>query len=169
MKILNESAFNFFLLICIAFMVTCIGSAAAMSSATQEQAGYVSVTNGDVSCGLGQQQSAEVSGDGVITQDQQSSVKTKTNPHSGVIKITVRLDAAQNVDTSSTSDSTNNKPTSNVVEKMKVDNGGSGYIDASQLQTETSAGDISQQQTAVLKIKETPNGKIHAKLKLQQK
>ena len=73
MKILNESAFNFFLLICIAFMVTCIGSAAAMSSATQEQAGYVSVTNVTLVV-VRSATSGEVSGDGVITQDQQSSV-----------------------------------------------------------------------------------------------
>jgi hypothetical protein len=185
-KILNESAFNkiIFLLICTALMVTCIGSAAASSSATQEQSGQVSVTGGEVDYDLTQEQSAEViDGDGEITQAQQSSVNVVDN---GKVEIvTVRMSESQSVDTASTVGSTNNKnskatpidstnnknskatPKSNVVETITTDD--SGSIDLTQTQTETSDGDIDQEQTAFLKIISTPNDKVHAIIHLKQK
>lgn len=165
-------------------MVACIGNAAALSSATQEQSGQVIVTDGEVSYGLTQEQSAEViNGDGEITQTQQGGVKVAGNDNVKIV--TVKMSASQSVDTSSTdrgtynknskatsTDSTNNKNSkttqkSNLVETITTDD--SGSIDLSQTQTETSDGDIYQEQRAFLKIISTPNDKIHAIIHLQQK
>jgi hypothetical protein len=118
---LNESALRktVFLLLCTALLTICIDSAAAVDSpdqsssplatATQAQGGYISVNNGAVSYGLGQQQSAEISnGDGTITQDTQSYSNVKSNGK--VTKITEKQIGIQNVDLASSDGSTNTVP-----------------------------------------------------------
>ncbi len=183
MKILNESAFKKInvLLICAALMVTCIGSAAALSSATQEQSGNLSVTSG-VSYDMGQQQSAEViTGDGIINQDQQSSEKVFVSPNGEVKIVTAGMSGFQSVDTPSTGDSTvdtlatgdsTNGIDPSATPKTYVDTitpGDSADIHLSQEQTETSEGDIDQEQGAFLKVITTPNDRTIGIMRMQQR
>lgn len=180
MKIITESAFKkiILLLICTAVMVTCIGSAVAsdyedqssspLATGTQEQSGYVSFTGNEVSYNLGQDQSAAIiSGDGKISQTQQSGENVDIKGKNGKVTIvTARASEVQSVDTSSSYDSKNNNP-SNEVAHINTKDG--GEITLSQEQTEYSDRDINQEQRASLKIISTPNGKVHAKIHLQQK
>lgn len=193
MKILNESAFKKInvLLICAALMVTCIGSAAALSSATQEQSGNLSVTSG-VSYDMGQQQSAEViTGDGIINQDQQSSENVFVSPNGEVKIVTAGMSGFQSVDTPSTGDSTVDTLATDdsTVDTLATDDSTNGidpkatpktYVDTitpgdsadihlSQEQTETSEGDIDQDQSAFLKVITTPNDRTIGIMRMQQK
>jgi hypothetical protein len=171
---LKESCFRkiIFLLICAAFMVTSIGSAAALSSADQTQTAEVSVTNGEVSYTLDQQQSAQIiTGDGIISQDQQSSETVFVNPYSALEIVTVRASEVQSVDTPFTDDINNKNSgagsTSNVVETINTED--DGKIELSQEQTEQSEGDIYQEQDAFLKIISTPQDKVIAIVHLKNK
>jgi hypothetical protein len=183
---MNKSALRktVFLLICTVLMIICIGGAVAVDSsdqsssplatAAQVQAGFISANSGDVSYGLGQQQYASIiNGDGTITQNQVSY--SNANLNGPVTAINVKEIGVQNVDLASSYGSTDNTVTGSidnsdpkVKEKFSIPIGGSDNIAASQFQSELSSGDISQEQIAVLKIKENPN-KIKASISLKQK
>lgn len=170
MKILNGPVSEniIFLIICVALMVTFIGSAAASSEATQEHSGEVSVNDGVVRYSLDQQQSAEITnGDGEINQAQMSSGEVFYNSHSGVTMVTMRDSQVQNVDTSSTGDSSNDiGSTENEVKTFSTDSNANIY--SSQEQTEQSSGE-NQEQTGFLKIIDTPGDRIIGIVHLQQK
>lgn len=149
-------------------------SSSPLATAAQVQAGFISANSGDVSYGLGQQQYASIlNGDGTITQNQVSY--SNANLNDPVTAIKVKEIGVQNVDLASSygSDNTvtgsidNSDP--KVKEKFSIPIGGSDNIaTAPQFQSELSSGDISQEQIAVLKIKENPN-KIKASISLKQK
>ncbi len=156
-------------------MAICIGSAAASSSATQIQSGKVSITSGEVSYNMDQQEFAVIDGNGEITQAQHSS--EKVNDNGNVEIVTVKMSQSQNVDAFSTDDisasmDTNNKKSkatskSNLVETITTDD--SETITFGQKQSEESDGDIYQEQRAFLKIISTPNDKVHTIIHLKQK
>lgn len=150
-------------------------SSSPLATAAQVQAGFISANSGDVSYGLGQQQYASIlNGDGTITQNQVSY--SNANLNGPVTAITVKEIGVQNVDFASSYGSTDNTVTGSidnsdpkkVKEKFSIPIDGSDNIAASQFQSELSSGDISQEQSGVLKIKENPN-KIKASISLKQK
>jgi hypothetical protein len=151
-----------------------VQSSSPLATAAQVQAGFISANSGDVSYGLGQQQYASIiNGDGTITQNQVSY--SNANLNGPVTAINVKEIGVQNVDLASSYGSTDNTVTGSidnsdpkVKEKFSIPIGGSDNIAASQFQSELSSGDISQEQIAVLKIKENPN-KIKASISLKQK
>jgi hypothetical protein len=166
-KILNESAFKKInvLLMCTALMMTCIGSVAA-SSASESQSGTVIVTSDGVSYNMDQQLSAGLTEDGVIAQAQQSNENVFFTPNGKVQIVTASMSGVQSVDTSSMDKSKNNNPSNEVTHINTKD---SGEITLSQERTETSPGDIDQEQSASLRIISTPNDKKHVTLHLKQK
>jgi hypothetical protein len=171
MKTLNESALKkfIFLLICAALMVTCIGSAAASSSADQVQSGQLSVTRDEVISNSNQDQLAAVD-NGAIGQTSLNSLKVVTNKKGEVKKVTMKLIEVQNVDSSSTVDSTNAIDTSAYqdVNVVKTENGANIDFNQAQMASEQSGGVIKQKQVAVVKVK-FKKGDTIVKIKMKQK
>jgi hypothetical protein len=157
-------------------MVTCVDSVAASSSADQGQLAHLSVTRDEVSYYSGQGQLATVD-NGEIEQTSMSKIKVVKDKDDNIKKVKVKLREVQEIDSSSTDDSTN-AIDSNAIDLREYqeaniattkDSADIGTYQSQQASM-TSNGVIKQKQVTVITVKFTKEGvKTTVKMKQKQK
>ena len=170
-KISNGSVLKkiVFLLICAALMTTCMDCVAASSTAGQVQTAQISVTRDGVSYDMNQQQAAAVD-NGEIEQASMVKQKVVYDKNGNIKKVTLKMRQVQEVDSSSTDDSTNaiDLEAYQYANIATTENGANIGLEQAQLASEESGGEIKQKQVTVIKVKFKKDG-VKTTVKMKQK